>query len=100
MEAAKTAVGDGVEVIVAQGWEAGSHNYGGLPAMVLVPEILDACRQHWCSPRAASSTDGASPEHSLSAQMVCGSGRGSLQHRKQWSDDGDIRPSDPGSFAK
>jgi hypothetical protein len=26
---------------VAQGWEAGGHNYGGLPIMVLVPEILD-----------------------------------------------------------
>jgi NAD(P)H-dependent flavin oxidoreductase YrpB (nitropropane dioxygenase family) len=42
VEAAKKAVGDGVEVIVAQGWEAGGHNYGGLPTMVLVPEILDA----------------------------------------------------------
>jgi nitronate monooxygenase len=42
MEAAKEAVGDGIEVIVAQGWEAGGHNYGGLPTMVLVPEILDA----------------------------------------------------------
>src|SRR5438445_729673 len=42
VEAAKKAVGDGVEVIVAQGWEAGGHNYGGLPSMVLVPEILDA----------------------------------------------------------
>jgi hypothetical protein len=41
VEAAKKAVGDGVEVIVAQGWEAGGHNYGGLPIMVLVPEILD-----------------------------------------------------------
>ena len=41
-EAAKKAVGDGVEVIVAQGWEAGGHNYGGLPTMVLVPEIVDA----------------------------------------------------------
>jgi NAD(P)H-dependent flavin oxidoreductase YrpB (nitropropane dioxygenase family) len=42
VEAAKKAVGDGVEVIVARGWEAGGHNYGGLPTMVLVPEILDA----------------------------------------------------------
>src|SRR6266446_5113185 len=42
VEAAKKAVGNGVEVIVAQGWEAGGHNYGGLPTMVLVPEILDA----------------------------------------------------------
>jgi nitronate monooxygenase len=42
VEAARRAVGDGVEVVVAQGWEAGGHNYGGLPTMVLVPEILDA----------------------------------------------------------
>src|ERR1700720_1553321 len=42
VEAAKKAVGDGVEVIVAQGWGAGGHNYGGLPTMVLVPEIIDA----------------------------------------------------------
>ena len=42
VEAAKKAVGDGVEVVVAQGWEAGGHNFGGLPTMVLVPEILDA----------------------------------------------------------
>ena len=42
VEAAKQAIGNGVEVIVAQGWEAGGHNYGGLPTIVLVPEILDA----------------------------------------------------------
>jgi NAD(P)H-dependent flavin oxidoreductase YrpB (nitropropane dioxygenase family) len=42
VDAAKQAVGDGIEVIVAQGWEAGGHNYGGLPTMVLVPEVLDA----------------------------------------------------------
>src|ERR1700739_3887450 len=48
VEAAKKAVGAGVEVIVAQGWEpgahweAGGHNYGGLPTTVLAPEVLDA----------------------------------------------------------
>lgn len=41
VEAARRAVGDGVEVIVAQGWESGGRNYGGLPTMVLVPQILD-----------------------------------------------------------
>lgn len=41
VETAKKAVSDGVEVIVAQGWEAGGHNYGGLPTMVLVPQIVD-----------------------------------------------------------
>lgn len=42
VEAARRAVGDGVEVIIAQGFEAGGHNYQGLPTFVLVPEIVDA----------------------------------------------------------
>jgi len=29
-------------VVVAQGWEAGGHNYGGLPTLALVPTIVDA----------------------------------------------------------
>ncbi len=41
-EAARRAVDDGFEGIVAQGWEAGGHNYGGLPTFVLVPELRDA----------------------------------------------------------
>ena len=39
---AKRAADDGVEVIVAQGWEAGGHNYGGLPTFVQVPQMRDA----------------------------------------------------------
>jgi len=39
---ARRAADDGVEVIVAQGWEAGGHNYGGLPTFVLVPQMRDA----------------------------------------------------------
>jgi len=42
VDAAKTALGDGIEVVVAQGWEAGGHNYGGLPTLALVPTIVDA----------------------------------------------------------
>lgn len=42
VEAARAAVGDGVDLIVAQGTEAGGHNLGGLPTMVLVPAIVDA----------------------------------------------------------
>jgi nitronate monooxygenase len=41
-DAARIAVDDGVEVVIAQGWEAGGHNYGGLPTMVGVPETVDA----------------------------------------------------------
>jgi NAD(P)H-dependent flavin oxidoreductase YrpB (nitropropane dioxygenase family) len=41
-EAARRAVDGGVEVVIAQGWEAGGHNYGGLPTMVNVPAVVDA----------------------------------------------------------
>ena len=41
-EAARLAAADGVEAVVAQGYEAGGHNYGGLPTMAQVPEIVDA----------------------------------------------------------
>jgi NAD(P)H-dependent flavin oxidoreductase YrpB (nitropropane dioxygenase family) len=85
VEAAKKAVGDGVEVIVAQGWEAGGHNYGGLPTMVLVPEILDAV-----SPALVLASGGivdgrVSPQRSLSVPTAYGSGRGSLQRRRRRS---------------
>jgi len=42
VEDARRAVGEGAEVVIAQGQEAGGHNYGGLPTFVLVPEIIDA----------------------------------------------------------
>jgi enoyl-[acyl-carrier protein] reductase II len=42
VEAARRAVDDGVDLIVAQGWEAGGHNYGGLPMTALVPLVVDA----------------------------------------------------------
>ena len=42
VEDARTAAGYGADAIVAQGWEAGGHNYGGLGTMALVPAMLDA----------------------------------------------------------
>ena len=39
--AGRAAVDDGVDVIVAQGWEAGGHNYGGMGTVALVPAMLD-----------------------------------------------------------
>jgi NAD(P)H-dependent flavin oxidoreductase YrpB (nitropropane dioxygenase family) len=44
VEDAKKAVGNGVDLIIAQGLEAGGHNYCALPTFVLVPEIVDAVR--------------------------------------------------------
>ncbi|WP_136656741.1 nitronate monooxygenase [Nitratireductor sp. XY-223] len=39
---ARAAVGDGVDVIVAQGSEAGGHNYGTAGTMALTPAVVDA----------------------------------------------------------
>ncbi|ABD56893.1 NAD(P)H-dependent flavin oxidoreductase [Jannaschia sp. CCS1] len=36
------AVDYGADVIVAQGWEAGGHNYGGMGSMALIPAMVDA----------------------------------------------------------
>jgi NAD(P)H-dependent flavin oxidoreductase YrpB (nitropropane dioxygenase family) len=40
--AARLAVADGADVIVAQGWEAGGHVYGTVTTLALVPAVVDA----------------------------------------------------------
>ncbi|MFE0173283.1 NAD(P)H-dependent flavin oxidoreductase [Streptomyces sp. NPDC059002] len=57
-DAARRAVDDGVEVVVAQGWEAGGHNYGGLPTMVAVPAVVDAVGDRALVLAAGGITDG------------------------------------------
>jgi NAD(P)H-dependent flavin oxidoreductase YrpB (nitropropane dioxygenase family) len=42
VEDAKRAAGDGVDVVVAQGLEAGGHNFSTLPTFALVPLVVDA----------------------------------------------------------
>lgn len=39
---ARTAVQNGVDVVVAQGWEAGGHVWGTVATMALVPAVVDA----------------------------------------------------------
>lgn len=41
VEAAKEAVEADMDLIIAQGTEAGGHNYGALPTFVLVPAVLE-----------------------------------------------------------
>jgi nitronate monooxygenase len=41
-EEARRAVGAGVDVIVAQGWEAGGHVWGRIATLPLVPAVVDA----------------------------------------------------------
>ncbi len=42
VENAKLAVNDGIDLIIAQGLEAGGHNLSTLPTFVLVPQIVKA----------------------------------------------------------
>lgn len=39
---ARDAVAAGVDVVVAQGWEAGGHVWGGVATLPLVPQVVDA----------------------------------------------------------
>jgi len=39
---AKQAVDRGIDIIVAQGWEAGGHIWGNVATMALVPAVIDA----------------------------------------------------------
>jgi NAD(P)H-dependent flavin oxidoreductase YrpB (nitropropane dioxygenase family) len=41
-EEARRAVGSGVDILVAQGWEAGGHVWGGVATLPLVPAVVDA----------------------------------------------------------
>ena len=41
-EEAKRAVAAGVDVVVAQGWEAGGHVWGQVATLPLVPAVVDA----------------------------------------------------------
>src|SRR5688572_12004342 len=42
VDAAREAVDSGIDLIIAQGSEAGGHNYGSLTTFVLVPSIIEA----------------------------------------------------------
>ena len=44
-EDARRAVGVGVDIVVAQGWEAGGHVWGQVATMALVPRVVDVIRE-------------------------------------------------------
>ena len=69
---AQRHVDNGVDIVVAQGHEAGGHT-GEIGSMVLWPEIVDALGGGpRCWPPAASGPDGRSPRRSRSARQGCG----------------------------
>lgn len=64
---AKRAVDDGVDVVVAQGQEAGGHNFATLPTFALVPLVVDAV-----APALVLASGGISDGRGLVAALMLG----------------------------
>jgi enoyl-[acyl-carrier protein] reductase II len=67
VEDARRAVDDGVDVVVAQGSEAGGHNYGRLPTFALVPLVVDAA-----APALVLASGGIADGRGLAAALMLG----------------------------
>jgi enoyl-[acyl-carrier protein] reductase II len=64
---ARRAVDDGVDVVVAQGQEAGGHNYSTLPTFALVPLVVDAV-----APALVLAAGGIADGRGLAAALMLG----------------------------
>jgi len=69
---AKQAVDDGVDIIVAQGWEAGGHVWGEVSTLALVPAVVDGVGSGVPVIAAGGITDG----RGLAAALALGAGGG------------------------
>jgi nitronate monooxygenase len=66
-EEARRAVGSGVDVVVAQGWEAGGHVWGQVATLPLVPAVVDAV-----SPVPVIAAGGIGDSRGVAAVMALG----------------------------
>jgi len=67
VDGAKLAVDDGVDVVVAQGSEAGGHNFATLPTFALVPLVADAV-----APALVLAAGGIADGRGLAAALMLG----------------------------
>jgi len=67
VDAAVRAVDDGVDVVVAQGQEAGGHNFATLPTLALVPLVVDAV-----APALVLASGGIADGRGLAAALMLG----------------------------
>jgi enoyl-[acyl-carrier protein] reductase II len=67
VEAAKKAVDRGVDLVIAQGSEAGGHNFASLPTFALVPAVVDAV-----APALVLAAGGVADGRGLAAALALG----------------------------
>jgi NAD(P)H-dependent flavin oxidoreductase YrpB (nitropropane dioxygenase family) len=67
VDAARRAVDDGVDLVVAQGLEAGGHNFATLPTFALVPLVVDAV-----APALVLAAGGIADGRGLAAALMLG----------------------------
>jgi nitronate monooxygenase len=86
-ETAKHAIDNGVDVIVAQGWEAGGHVMGMVATMPLVPAVVDQVGE---VPVIAAG--GIADGRGLAAALALGAGAGWIGSRFLASEEAAIHP--------
>lgn len=67
VDAARQAVDAGIDLIIAQGSEAGGHNYGSLPTFVLLPAVVEAV-----APTPVLAAGGVATGRQLAAALALG----------------------------
>jgi enoyl-[acyl-carrier protein] reductase II len=67
IEAARRAVERGADLVIAQGSEAGGHNFGSMPTLALVPAVVDAV-----APVPVLAAGGIADGRGLAAALVLG----------------------------
>jgi nitronate monooxygenase len=86
-EEARRAVGGGVDVIVAQGWDAGGHVWGSIGTLALIPTVVDAV-----SPTPVIAAGGIGDGRGLAAVLMLGAQAAWMGTRFVVADE---TPSDP-----
>lgn len=86
-DAARKAVDDGADAVVAQGWEAGGHVYGTVTTMALVPVVVDQV-----APVPVLAAGGISDGRGLAAAMALGAAGAWIGTRFLASAEAEIHP--------
>ena len=87
VDSAREAVDSGIDLIVAQGSEAGGHNYGSLPTFVLIPSIVEAV-----APTPVLAAGGITNGRQLAAALALGADGASIGTRFIASDEAFAHP--------